>query len=273
VTTRADKRYPFRINSGLFREMLNGSAAPTSIDSPLSVDEHSEDFEIMLLILNGRGDEVMDRAKTWEYSAKLYGLVDKYRIEGHRYWFSQICRSQAAKAPWEAIFLACKQSPVDTTIIGPAIAEGFATRLFSEVCDPSYFTNLHAEHGAYSSFKNPNSYPDAIYRYFWEDALVTLGSWHIPSRSRVWRLVQWTSIRTGIRYLNDSSATGWPSRRKLAPCEYLSSLLCAEPSTDRALALLEASDLTTDDGYSGPTGKNEPRFACIRYLSKFMRCL
>jgi hypothetical protein len=160
VTTRADKRYPFRINSGLFREMLNGSAAPTSIDSPLSVDEHSEDFEIMLLILNGRGDEVMDRAKTWEYSAKLYGLVDKYRIEGHRYWFSQICRSQAAKASWEAIFLACKQSPVDTTIIGPAIAEGFATRLFSEVCDPSYFTNLHAEHGAYSSFKNPNSYPD-----------------------------------------------------------------------------------------------------------------
>jgi hypothetical protein len=52
--------------SGLFRDMLQDSIPPSSIDKPLPLDENSADLEIMFSIMTGRQQEVLERAKDWE---------------------------------------------------------------------------------------------------------------------------------------------------------------------------------------------------------------
>jgi hypothetical protein len=121
--------------------MLADSVASTSIDNPVPVDEDSKDFEILLLVIVGRGEEATKRVTTWNQAEKLYRMGDKYQIDGPRLWFSRICAKCAAEDPWEAIFLACNTSPMDTDIIKSAIAEGFSGNL-TKVCDSRYFKKM-----------------------------------------------------------------------------------------------------------------------------------
>jgi hypothetical protein len=119
--------------------MLSNSLASSSLKNPLPVDENACDFEIMLLIIIGRPEEGICRVTDWDQSARLYHLVSKYRLEGHRLWFSQICRQQVAKEPWEALFLACNQSPMDISLAASAISEGFPKAAEGKLCDTTYF--------------------------------------------------------------------------------------------------------------------------------------
>jgi hypothetical protein len=124
--------------SGLFRDMLQDSIASSSLDKPLPLDENSADLEIMFSIMTGRQQEVLDRAKDWEQAARLYRLVDKYQIDGLRPWFAQICCAHAMEEPWEALFLACNQSPMDKSIIRASIAKGFRNKQDAALCDTRY---------------------------------------------------------------------------------------------------------------------------------------
>lgn len=138
--------------SGLFRDMLSDSIASTSLQNPLPVDERACDFEIMLLIIIGRPEEGISRVSDWDQSARLYHLVSKYQLEGHRLWFLQICRQHIAEEPWEALFLACNQSPIDIEIIGATISEGILKATASKVCDARYF-EVTEETIQYRNFK------------------------------------------------------------------------------------------------------------------------
>lgn len=118
--------------------MLN-SIPSITVANPLPIEEGSVDFEIMLLIITGHPQEVLGRVKTWSQAERLYRLVDKYQLEGHRPWFSELCRANADEQPWEALFLACNQGHADATIIRAAIAEGFFRGPTSVVCNKAYF--------------------------------------------------------------------------------------------------------------------------------------
>jgi hypothetical protein len=122
--------------------MLSTSAASTSLDNPFSVDESSQDFEIVLLIIVGKGEEASKRVTSWTQAENLYRIGKKYRIDSQRHWFSRMCAQSAAQEPWEALFLACNVSPMDTDIIKPAIAEGFQRHTVDKICDPRYFQKM-----------------------------------------------------------------------------------------------------------------------------------
>lgn len=119
--------------------MLSDSIPSITIDNPLPVEEGSVDFEIMLLIITGYPQEVLGRVKSWNQAERLYRLVDKYQLEGHGPWFSELCRPHADEQPWEALFLACNQVLADATIIRAAISEGFFRAPTSVVCNKAYF--------------------------------------------------------------------------------------------------------------------------------------
>jgi hypothetical protein len=126
--------------SGLFHDMFCDSVPSTTVKDPLPVEENACDFDMMLSIITGKPELAIHRAINWEHAARLYRLVDKYQLEGHRYWFSKICGQHASEEPWEALFLACNRSPIDTTIARHAISEGFAMQgNDKKLCDPRYF--------------------------------------------------------------------------------------------------------------------------------------
>ncbi|KAJ9116896.1 hypothetical protein QFC22_004553 [Naganishia vaughanmartiniae] len=117
--------YFLKAASEFFRDMLDRSVQSSSLENPISVDEASNDFEIMLLIITGRPHAVLGRApQTWEHAEKLYRLVDKYQLDGHQLWFSELCAKEAGKQPIQALILACDRPCVDTTLARCAIAEG-----------------------------------------------------------------------------------------------------------------------------------------------------
>jgi hypothetical protein len=125
--------------------MLNDSVSSTSVDNPLPVDEDSKDFEILLLIIVGRGEEASKRVTTWDQAEKIYRLGDKYQIDGPRLWFSRICVQCAGEKPWDALFLACNVSPMDTDIIRQAITQGFDDFEMDELCDSRYFEKMKTD--------------------------------------------------------------------------------------------------------------------------------
>lgn len=129
--------------------MLNDSIPSSSFYNPLPMEEGSVDFEIMLMIITGHPQQVLQWVTHWNQTERLYRLVDKYQLEGHRPWFSEICSSHAAEKPWEALFLACNQSHADATIIRAAISQGFQNGPTSIVCNGAYFhiTSFHDEDG------------------------------------------------------------------------------------------------------------------------------
>lgn len=121
--------------------MLSDSIASTSFSNPLPVDEDSEDFEILLLIIVGRGEEASKRVKTWAQAEMLYEMSNKYQVDSQRPWFSRICAQCAPQKTWEALFLACNASPMEMDIIRSAI-EGFDENYMDDPCDPTYFKEM-----------------------------------------------------------------------------------------------------------------------------------
>jgi hypothetical protein len=122
--------------------MLSDSIASTSLMNPLPVDELSGDFEILLLIIVGHGEEALKRVDTWNQAKILYGLSNKYQVDSQRPWFSRICAQWAWEKPWDALFLACNATPMETDIIRSAISEGFAEAEADEIFDPAYFKEM-----------------------------------------------------------------------------------------------------------------------------------
>lgn len=114
------------------------------MDNPLPLDEDSIDLEVMFSIITGHAHDVTDRAKGWEHAERLYRLVNKYQLENHRPWFSQICRTHAAEEPWQALFLACNQYPMDYDLIKSAIL-GFGNKSSAEIWRDSYFRNQNTD--------------------------------------------------------------------------------------------------------------------------------
>lgn len=119
--------------------MLIDSVPSSSLANPLPLAEDSVDLEIMFSIMTGRAQEVLGRPSNWKQAARLYRLVDKYQMDLLRPWFAQMCCAHATEEPWEALFLACNQSPMETHIIKTAITEGFEKHDAGELYNESYF--------------------------------------------------------------------------------------------------------------------------------------
>jgi hypothetical protein len=120
-----DSTDSFPFYSGFFRDMLDDSISSFSNDNPLPMYENSVDLEIVLTTITGRAQHILHQIKTWSQAKTLHDIADKYQLDAHRPWFSQICRRNAVQEPWEAIFLATNQSPMDTDLIHTALADGF----------------------------------------------------------------------------------------------------------------------------------------------------
>jgi hypothetical protein len=70
-----------------------------------------------------------------------------------------MCAQHAAEKPWEALFLACNVTPMDTDIIRTAISEGFRKADIDEICDPLYFKKMKINsdnHRCWSTIKTSN---------------------------------------------------------------------------------------------------------------------
>jgi hypothetical protein len=137
--------------------MLHDSVTSSSIDNPLPLDENSDDLEIMFSIMTGCQQDVMDRSEDWAQAERLYRLVDKYQIDGLRHWFAQICCIHAAEEPWGALFLACNQSPMETSIIKTAISQGFEGQGASGLCVNAHFKTIKPNDDGTVSWATINS--------------------------------------------------------------------------------------------------------------------
>lgn len=122
--------------------MLNDSVPSSSIDNPLPLEEESIDLEIMFTVMTGRTHGLPPRAANWAQAARLYQLVDKYQVDGYRPWSSLICRAHATEEPWEALFLACNQTPADYDMIRTAIGQGFAKLDRTIRCSELHFKTM-----------------------------------------------------------------------------------------------------------------------------------
>lgn len=108
--------------------MLEHSTASSSAQNPILVDEVSGDLETMLLIITGRPHAALDRVpQTWDHVVQLYRLVEKYQLDGHQLWFSELCAKGAIKKPIEALIMACDRPSIDTSLAKYVISEGFPT--------------------------------------------------------------------------------------------------------------------------------------------------
>lgn len=140
--------------------MLGDSISSSSMDNPLPVDDNSVEFEIMLHIITGRPQGVVSRVETWELARILYDLADKYQLDAHRPWFSQICRNHASQEPWEAIFLSTNHSPMDQLLVRSAITDGFKKHGIDGLFNPAYFKEIKydpAGNKCWSTFRASNT--------------------------------------------------------------------------------------------------------------------
>jgi hypothetical protein len=123
--------------------MLKRCEGSVPIDNPLLVDVNSTDFETMLLIITGRDPQtVIHGAEDWKHAQQLFSLMKSYKLNNYHPWFSQICQQCADEEPWEAIFLACNQTPFDKDLFMTAMVKGFKHKPFDTVCNPIYFEEI-----------------------------------------------------------------------------------------------------------------------------------
>lgn len=127
--------------------MLENSIACSGAADPIPVAETSHNFEIMLLIITGRPQSVLSRPPTsWESASRLYRLVDKYQVDGHQHWFSELCSKEAVKKPVQALIMACSRPSIDITLARYAIAEGFSTIAARDMFETRLFQDPKAEY-------------------------------------------------------------------------------------------------------------------------------
>ncbi|KAJ9116898.1 hypothetical protein QFC22_004555 [Naganishia vaughanmartiniae] len=131
----------------ILRDMLETSIPSFNEEHHIPVSESSQDFRIMLLIITGRPQDVLGRPPTsWDHVVRLYRPVDKYRLDGHQHWFSQLCAEEAAKTPVQALIMACGQPIIDITLARYAIAEGFSKTTTSKMHDPDHFDDAKSQY-------------------------------------------------------------------------------------------------------------------------------
>jgi hypothetical protein len=102
----------------------------------------SADLKIVLYIITGRGKEVLNEAENWDHAQDLYAAMDCYKLHNYRPWFSAICRTRAWQDPWDAIFIACNESPFDEDLLMHAMTKGFEKQPFSTICNPIYYEEI-----------------------------------------------------------------------------------------------------------------------------------
>lgn len=106
--------------------MLSESTPSSSLEKPLPISESSVDFDILLLIITGRPQETVNLHKGWTQATRLYRMMEKYQLDSHQPWFSDMCVAWLHENPLAALFLACDRPTIDTTLARHAIAHGLA---------------------------------------------------------------------------------------------------------------------------------------------------
>lgn len=102
--------------------MLSDSTPSTSAEKPLPLSESSEDWDIVLLIITGRAQGVGSQShKSWNQAARLYQISQKYQLDSHRHWFTEICVFWLHEQPLEALILACDRPEIDEPLVQHAI--------------------------------------------------------------------------------------------------------------------------------------------------------
>lgn len=119
--------------------MLSSSTPSSSDEDPLPISEPSNDFEIMLLIITGRPNDAVNQPLTWHRAAGLYRMMDKYQLDGHQPWFSDMCGRYVNEEPIEGLFLACNRPCIDTTLARYAITDGIPKKTAAQLYNKRYF--------------------------------------------------------------------------------------------------------------------------------------
>lgn len=104
--------------------------AVSNYRNPIAINEPSNDFEAMLFIITGNHQRVLNSERTVRDADRLYHLVDKYQLNAHRHWFSEMYGNQASLdgvgVAIAALFAACEGPVIDETLAIRAIRDGFS---------------------------------------------------------------------------------------------------------------------------------------------------
>lgn len=126
-------------HSVVFRDMLSISDPSSSAQKPLPITEKSAEFESMLLIITGRPHDAIHRIDNWKQATQLYRMMEKYQLDGHQPWFSEICALWLHEDPIDALLLACNRPIIDTVLARRAIADGFGNTTAGRLWELEYF--------------------------------------------------------------------------------------------------------------------------------------
>ncbi|KAJ9101848.1 hypothetical protein QFC21_003188 [Naganishia friedmannii] len=116
--------------SQFFRDLLSHMAAPSTYRNPVVIKETAKDFEAILFIIIGNHRRVLNQERSVRDADRLYHLVDKYQLDAHRHWFSEIYGTQASLdglgVAIAALFAACEGPIIDENLAIRAIRDGFS---------------------------------------------------------------------------------------------------------------------------------------------------
>ncbi|KAJ9101022.1 hypothetical protein QFC20_005306 [Naganishia adeliensis] len=138
-----------KASSIFFRDMLTSSTPSSSQENPLPIDEDSNVFITVLLIVTGHAQEAIAGPDDWTQAKKLYLIMQKYQLDIHQAWFSEMCSRRVIEKPLEALFLACNQPYIDTTLARAAICDGMANSSPAKLFDKSYFVHETSQYSGY----------------------------------------------------------------------------------------------------------------------------
>jgi hypothetical protein len=137
--------------------MLSSSLSSSNEDHPLPIDEDSNNFITVLLIVTGHPQEAILRPENWPQAKKLYLVMQKYQLDIHQTWFSEMCSRFVVEQPLDALFLACNQPYIDTTLAKAAISDGLANSSPAQLFNRDYFVHEITQLSGYplDSTSNP----------------------------------------------------------------------------------------------------------------------
>lgn len=129
--------------------MLSFAISSTD-DRPLPIEEDSYNFITILLIITGRPQEATSRPENWPQAKQLYLMMQKYQLDIHQTWFSEMCSKFVDDSPLDALFLACNQPYIDTTLAKAAICDGMANSSPAQLFNAVYFVHEITHFSGYS---------------------------------------------------------------------------------------------------------------------------
>lgn len=137
-----------RIQSGFFRDMLCDSTPSFSESRPIPVTEDSKDFALVLKILAGEPQQAVTQCTSWNQAENLYRAMQKYQLDRHHPWFTNVCKAWITENPIAALILACNHSTFDEELAVSAISMGFKAKPGDEIFDAKYFLRDHRDQSA-----------------------------------------------------------------------------------------------------------------------------